>query len=199
MALNPLGVDLSQSEEICIICHDLLNTAPTYTLPECKHQYHTHCIVTWFRHKSSADYSNPYGFSTEIDGKCPHCGNTGVNNMTLQNGSRYKHGGLMTRRDNVQYNINRDFGRRKDAPAVLTKEIDKLKTKENEFEEFKKEIKEFRKEIKENPVNYNETQQKLYSYNRKKWTMARGIARIKKRIASYPIVPLIIPKPVDIN
>ena len=105
----------------------------------------------------------------------------------------------MTRRDNVQYNINRDFGRRKDAPAVLTKEIDKLKTKENEFEEFKKEIKEFRKEIKENPVNYNETQQKLYSYNRKKWTMARGIARIKKRIASYPIVPLIIPKPVDIN
>jgi len=106
---------------------------------------------------------------------------------------------MLTRRDTAQYNINRDFGRRKDAPVALTKEIDKLKNKEQQLTDFKQVIREFRKEIKNNPVNYNETQKQLYSYNKKKWMLQRGVARIKKRIASYPIIPLIIPTPVDIN
>ena len=55
MALNLFNVQLQESdddeEEKCMICHEGLSTAPTYELPECKHTYHTHCIVTWFRHR----------------------------------------------------------------------------------------------------------------------------------------------------
>lgn len=103
MALNPLGVDLPNDEDnICIICHNLLNTAPTYTLPECKHQYHTHCIITWFRHRKSCERSNPagnYGYTIERDGRCPHCGDAGINNVTLQDGNFRSSDGFMTRRE----------------------------------------------------------------------------------------------------
>ena len=31
---------------IYVICHENLDTEQSYTLPECKHKYHTNCIVT---------------------------------------------------------------------------------------------------------------------------------------------------------
>lgn len=197
MALNPLDVELPNEEEnICIICHDLLNTAPTYTLPECKHQYHTHCIITWFRHRKSAEWLGPYNTS-ETDGCCPHCGNTGINNVTLQNGNNYyRH---LTRRDYEKFKINKEHGRKKNAPNAIKKELEKLSMKEKELEEFKTEEKAFKNNIKNNPVDYNETKKLLYSKRKKLWAIQRSISNIKKRIAVYPIIPLIIPMPIDIT
>ena len=202
MALNPLGIDISQSEEICIICHDLLNTAPTYTLPECKHQYHTHCIITWFRHRKSCELSNPagnYGYTIERDGRCPHCGDAGINNVTLQDGNFRSSDGFMTRREKERFKINREYGRKKDAPRVIKKDIEKLSNKEKELQEFAIVVKEYKKHIKENPVHYEETKDQLRKNRKKYWSLQRRISTIRKRIASYPIVPLIIPKPIDIN
>jgi len=203
MALNPLGVELPNEEDnICIICHDLLNTAPTYTLPECKHQYHTHCIITWFRHRKSSGVSNTlgnYGSTIEVDGRCPHCGDTGINNVTLQDGDYRSSYRFLTRREKELYKINREYGRKKDAPNAIKKEIEKLSDKEKELQEFAKEVKAYKKHIKETPVHYEETKKQLYKNRKKCWALQRSVSTIRKRIASYPIVPLIIPKPIDIN
>jgi len=198
MALNPFDVDISQSDNICIICHDLLNTAPTYTLPECKHQYHTHCIITWFRHRKSVEWSGSYN-TTETDGRCPHCGNTGINNSTLHGGNYYSRCRFLTQKEHELYKINKEYGRKKNAPEAMKKEIDKLSIKETEFVEFKKTVKEFKNNVKNNQVDYEETKKQLNSNKKEMWKLQKGISRIKKRIAVYPIVPLIIPTPLDIN
>lgn len=202
MALNPLGVDIPQSDDICIICHDLLNTAPTYTLPECKHQYHTHCIITWFRHRKSCEPSHAlgnYGFTVEVDGRCPHCGDTGINNYTLHSGhsrSSYKY---MTRKEQELYKINSDYARKKNAPDIIKKALEKLSKKQKELEEFKKEVREYKNNIKETAVNYEKTKKQLHTNRKKLWSLQRSVAHIKKHIAAFPIIPLIIPMPVDIN
>ena len=198
MALNPFGVDITHGDDICIICHDLLNTAPTYTLPECKHKYHTNCIITWFRHRNSVQWSGSYNTS-ETDGRCPHCGNTGINNVTLQDGNYYSRSRFLTRKENELFKINKEYGRKKDAPRAIKNEIEKLSIKETEFAEIKKKVKDFKNNIKNNPVDYEETKKQLHSNKKRLWELQKNISRVKKRIAVYPIVPLIIPTPIDIN
>ena len=48
----------------CAICFNKLNHDDTYTIPECKHKFHTNCIMTWFRMGHS---------------KCPLCNDKGIN------------------------------------------------------------------------------------------------------------------------
>ena len=49
-----------QSFDICPICHDALSSNNVYKIPECNHQFHSECIIPWFR----SDISN---------GSCPYC------------------------------------------------------------------------------------------------------------------------------
>jgi len=62
--INLLNIYANTSEE-CMICREELTCQPCYTLPECKHTYHTSCLVNWFRNG---------------DNRCPYCGNKGINN-----------------------------------------------------------------------------------------------------------------------
>jgi hypothetical protein len=64
IALNILNIPAPASEE-CMICREEMECAHCYTLPECNHKYHTHCLISWFRNG---------------DPRCPYCGNKGVNN-----------------------------------------------------------------------------------------------------------------------
>ena len=48
------------NNDICPICHDVLTDSDIYTIPECNHQFHSKCIIPWFR----SDISN---------GSCPYC------------------------------------------------------------------------------------------------------------------------------
>ena len=58
--INPVG------EDICTICqYNLGDKSNIYRLPECHHDFHTNCIVTWFRCGQNS---------------CPLCGNKGINN-----------------------------------------------------------------------------------------------------------------------
>ena len=198
MSLNPLGVDFpnNDSSEICMVCHDLLNTAATYTLPECKHQFHTHCIVTWFRHGRSQECVGSW-HRTE-DGRCPHCGNTGINNITV-NESKYRSAFSMTSKEQQIYKINKKEGIKKDAPKIVKNEIKKLDKASKLLNNMIKENAQYRKTIKECPVNFNETYKKLRENKKKLWLHRRKIRDIKKRITCFPIIPLIIPTPVDIN
>ncbi len=64
--INLLNINDNTNEE-CMICKEELSYQPCYTLPECKHTYHTFCLVSWFRNG---------------DNRCPYCGNKGINNKS---------------------------------------------------------------------------------------------------------------------
>ena len=55
-----------EEQSLCLICHDFIDTENNYTLPECKHKYHTKCIIEWFKRG---------------DNRCPYCQNRGINNQ----------------------------------------------------------------------------------------------------------------------
>ncbi len=59
MEINPNDVIQSELEpEMCAICCEPMEDN-IYEIPECKHQYHTNCIIDWFRlGKSRCPYCN---------------------------------------------------------------------------------------------------------------------------------------------
>ena len=106
MALNIFNIETEGDK--CVICQELLNKYQIYSLPECKHAFHTQCIVTWFRHRpSSENQDGP-------DGKCPCCGNRGINNKNKPKkqftrygryGWRHKRGELFNDKKKLLYNL----------------------------------------------------------------------------------------------
>ena len=61
---------MEEDQPLCLICHDFIDTENNYTLPECKHKYHTKCIIEWFK---------------KGDNRCPYCQNRGINNEGINN------------------------------------------------------------------------------------------------------------------
>lgn len=130
MALNLFNVQLQESDEDdggekCMICHEGLSTAPTYALPECKHTYHTHCIVTWFRHRPQ---EGTLGSSS--DGKCPYCGNRGINHIEESEHDRYLPYRLTTRQQENMKFIKK-YSKTANAPKQLTSLLKKPRFKSN--------------------------------------------------------------------
>ena len=201
MSVNPLGVELlpetEQGEEICVICQDTLNKAPTYCLPECKHKFHTHCIVTWFRHRPS---SNEHG--SIADGRCPSCGNKGINNCT-ETKYRIGHGYHYSRRnsvgENYRYRVIMKESRKPNAPKELTRLVKKLNLSKQCCENSEQEMKTFKKLLKEKPMKYDEAQKHVRKLRGDIWRKRRIYESCKRAITWFPIVPIIIPTPIDIN
>lgn len=202
MSVNPLGVDLlpenDEGEEVCAICQDTLAGPPTYTLPECGHKFHTHCIVTWFRHRpSSQEYDCP-------DGRCPMCGNQGINNMgggrprarrmRYWRGSRYHSEG-----EKARYRVIMREARKPDAPRDLTKLVKKHSMAKESHATAQADLKALKDKIKTEPVNYVETGAKIRKLRSECWRKARVVEGCQQAITWFPIVPIIIPTPVDIN
>lgn len=114
-----------QSPESCPICHDVLHqegpeAKETYTLPECKHEFHVECILPWFRGDHSA---------------CPYCRNAGMFDQiySYNRGMSFGRGrniGRHRRRYNpyarTQLSYLRRYARRKEAPEELKKAWRKL-------------------------------------------------------------------------
>ena len=59
----------NNNNDICAICHENLGEENIYNLPECCHNFHTNCIMTWFR----AGHD-----------RCPLCNNKGINATLLK-------------------------------------------------------------------------------------------------------------------
>ena len=197
MSVNSLNVDVSH-EDICCICHDSLDAHQTYTLPECKHSFHTHCIVTWFRHKGSVDLSSGGMWqSSELkDGKCPLCGNRGVNNKC---NSKNKKSYYPAQYNKEKFNQNKKFLKKSDASKEMQTLQKKLTNAEKIYDDISKKYSEFRKSLKNKEVDYGKTNKILATYRREKWNKYHKLNMIKKTIANLPIIPLIIPIPLDIN
>ena len=199
MSINSLNVD-NTDEEICCICHDTLDSHQTYTLPECKHTFHTHCIVTWFRHRGSNLSHSLHGMGLEQqnDGNCPLCGNCGINNKPNPKPKRYR-GFYFTSVDQEKFTRNKKYLKKEDASKELKTLYKKLQDTQKKYDIFLEKQREFKKSIKDKEVDYEETKKIMYKFRNDKWAKLRQLNAVKKAIANLPIIPLIIPTPIDIN
>ncbi len=77
--------------------------------------------------------------------------------------------------------------------------FDKLELANNQLKEVEKEQKDYRETIKNNPTDFQETKNNLRKLRTKIWTAQSKVFQCRKVILCIPIVPLIIPTPIDLN
>lgn len=192
-AINPMNILLPEDYDtpMCVICQDTLSEYPIYKLPECNHEFHTHCIVTWFRHNNLT--------GTQLDGRCPCCGNTGINNFSdkIRGVSRWSRG--FTEGEKYKFNLILKEAKKPDAPKLLTSLIEKYYKKEKRLKICEQEDKELRKSIKNEFVNYSFINKKRAQIRTRCWNARRAVNELKNDLLFFPIVPIIIPTPIDIN
>ena len=172
--------------EICAICHEVLGN-DIYNLPECTHNYHTNCIMTWFR----------AGHNT-----CPLCNNEGIN---ATNKEANDHINNVSWQQNQRYlflykEISKN-SKRKNAPVKIKKAVEKVVKYQKKFNDFKKESIVWKKSIPEN-TTVRQIILKNSKYRQRKWQMAR-VLRNKKRMIGYlydssHVVNIIIPQKIDV-
>lgn len=105
---------------ICTICReDITDCSSVYVIPECNHEYHTNCIMTWFR----------TGRET-----CPLCSDCGLN-------------GNRRRTFAARVSLLRKLSRKKDAPFELKRAVTLLRNAEKSLRMASKELREWKKSI----------------------------------------------------
>tara|TARA_B110000285_G_C14945244_1_gene524000 strand:+ start:96 stop:620 length:525 start_codon:yes stop_codon:yes gene_type:complete len=173
------------SDDICAICHEVLGNN-LYNLPECSHNYHTNCIMTWFR----------AGHNT-----CPLCNNKGINATNKEANDHINNVSWEQRQSylSLYKEISRN-SKRKNAPVKMKKAVEKVVKYQKKFSEFKKESIAWKKSMPEN-TTVREIILKISKYRQRKWKMAR-VLRDKKRMIGYlygsKIVNIILPQKIDV-
>lgn len=171
----------------CAICHDNICTEQKYILPECKHMYHTNCIMTWFRMGNN---------------RCPLCNNNGVNgnksnNLTLRhiNSELDNYSWVYKRRVlRENYKKMRRLSKKKDASKYLKQTVKKLEKQESKLKNLSAEQKEFF-----NTTHPNLTTKQIIKKNQqlknKCWRVRRNINSIQAYIGlQFEDCNIIIPK-----
>lgn len=171
----------------CTICHDNISNEDTYILPECKHTFHTNCIMTWFRMGHN---------------RCPLCNNTGINkknpkNLTLQfiNSELEPYSWLYKRkvlREN--YIRMRRLSKNKNASKYLKASVKKLKKQEDNLKILSEQQKEFVNSI-HNELTAKQIIKKNMQLKNKCWRVRRNINNIQSYIGlQFQDCNIIIPK-----
>tara|TARA_B110000977_G_C11087298_1_gene495186 strand:+ start:4963 stop:5562 length:600 start_codon:yes stop_codon:yes gene_type:complete len=195
LPIDLLNIYHNNNEE-CMICKDALSSGACYTLPECKHTYHTSCLISWFRNG---------------DNRCPYCGNKGINNIcnnhnnnsSIKNTSYY----YLSQSDFADQYINdlKKFMNSKkntnNPHAIkLIKKFEKIKTLEENLKQNKYRFSLYKEKIKTQPVIYSESRKNLIEFRQINYKLEKNIHHEKFKIInnSY-IIPLIIPSSVNIH
>lgn len=200
MSVNPLNVDLPdnmEEPERCGICQEALSSAQSYTLPECKHKFHTHCIVTWFRTRPPADDNNGGG------GRCPYCGNRGINNTARsrlrRRGYYYGHWYRYDACTKQKMAMMRQEAKKANAPKQLVQLFTKYRSKRDEVGQAREAYSAYKQTIKNTAVNFAECKKNLRMLRTTLWRKQRVLNSIEDAIVDFPIIPLIIPVQVDLS
>jgi hypothetical protein len=179
--INFFNINIDNVEK-CPICHEFLHNEPSYCLPECNHNFHTSCIITWFR---------------TGDNLCPYCRHKGINYCSKKYCRDY---GFLSAADNQRLKDLRAYARRTDANPIVKKKFDNLAKINKQQKEFNKEYAEFNKKL--NISNYEDFEGKSIrdlikigkNMKQKKRNFRYKIHRAERTILKLPVVPLIIPR-----
>jgi hypothetical protein len=179
------------NEEKCSICLENIENNE-YNLPECNHNFHTNCIITWFRAGHNC---------------CPLCRNNGINggnnssNTSLNhiNSELTQYSWIYRRKLlNDDYVKMRRLSRKKDASKHLKKKVAKLKIMEKKMKNILKEIRDFRKS-KQPELTVSQIITKSRKIKGRKWKLKRNINNLKQFIGlTNPEIQIIIPVKVEI-
>ena len=187
-AINILNININTNEE-CMICKDELVCGQCYTLPECNHTYHTHCLVSWFRNG---------------DSRCPYCGNKGINNKNDETLRKIKNKHFTTEFE-IQMLVDIKkyvYMKKNDANKQCLKtrkQFEKIKELEENFKIETNKLRELQQSLKDVPILYAEAKKKICSHRDKKWKINRQIRVERMKIVnnSY-IIPIIIPMSITL-
>tara|TARA_B100000575_G_C22919879_1_gene533671 strand:+ start:211 stop:816 length:606 start_codon:yes stop_codon:yes gene_type:complete len=199
-AVDILNANSSDSEDICPICHESLESAQVYELPECKHKFHTHCIVTWFRHRPSSEeiYNRP-------DGKCPCCGNRGINNDTTRRrrNTIYDRRLGWYRRPSPVFNDKvraiKKYCNENETSRFITNTLTKWDEAKKHMAQCEKEYAEFKKELSSGTHDYKMVTKKINNQQKAIFNARKKFRVYSKAIEEIHIVPIIIPTTVDMS
>lgn len=192
MSLDNLVIDLHNvnlsENETCMICREDLNEAQTYKLPECGHEYHTHCLIAWFRNG---------------DSRCPYCGNKGINHKECK---KSRHNSFSFRRrfnrcenSDIKLSELKKFAQKDQAPKILINQLKKLDESKNRLKICDENLKNFKNKLNKEPLLYKEAKSQMIKLRRQKWQAESNVRKMRFFIDELNIVPLIIPQPININ
>lgn len=173
-----INISGENENNICSICYENLNVESSYTINECKHEFHSKCLLDWFRNSSNSS--------------CPYCRNIieSKNNKNISS---------------ILFDMKIKFSKTKKAPkdfVILSKKYEIIKNKYKDIEkEYKKLWKKQRqfynnidkektyKEIEKEKKELKKQTQKMYEKRNK---IRSKYFVIKYAIESVPIKPIII-------
>lgn len=189
--MNNEVVDEEEADN-CAICFNKLNGNETYTIPECKHKFHTNCIMTWFRMGHS---------------KCPLCNDKGINQDINQSNLTFSliHNNIneyswVYKRRVLQENYKkmRRLSKRETASKHLKKSVKKLEKQEKKLKNLSVEQKDFQISKQEN-LTVKEIIKKNKKYRDKLWKTRRNISNLKSYIGlQFRNETIIIPTIQDV-
>tara|TARA_B100001057_G_scaffold500226_1_gene614151 strand:- start:2183 stop:2758 length:576 start_codon:yes stop_codon:yes gene_type:complete len=176
------------SDNLCVICYDNLiqpnepDKTP-FTIPECGHTFHQLCINSWFRQGNE---------------KCPLCNDMGV--AASNNRSRIR---PYWRVHEDRFSLLNKLSKKKTAPKILVKEINKFKKKQERMKAYKEEYKKW-KETKITINNKELTVHELVKEGERKRKIARKqeweLRKFKRAVCEkVNMVPLILVEKKTIN
>ncbi len=151
---------MSEDEEpFCAICRNVLESDSYHKLSECNHNYHSECIIQWFRKGNNL---------------CPLCADEGSNKRQSPYGSlRYD-----IRESPTEVTEARKFARTKKAPQKMKTIWLKLRKAEAEYREFRHEHAVWRRSVKD-------ILKRNSSFRNKRWAYFCRIRGLKQRLVFY--------------
>jgi len=157
-------------DEICSICHDKFDNNK-YEIPECKHYFHTSCVIEWYRTGNI---------------RCPYCNST-PSILDEDHMSYYGSRRLVANK----YKIISNYCRRNNANVHVKKKVESIRKLNDKLKDMSTEMTNLTNE----DGSYKEIKTKLSSLRRSKWSTQRIIYNKKKELTEIVnIIPYILKK-----
>lgn len=106
--------------EECAICYEKLSTEQSYTIAECGHTFHTHCIMSWYRCGHN---------------RCPLClseGDSVPDEISRPIMSRYREARFVARKKDASLFLKRTYARLRAFETKYTKHYQETKVWKNQ-------------------------------------------------------------------
>jgi hypothetical protein len=160
------------NDSMCVICRENLNTEQIYKLPECNHEFHTTCIISWFRRNHNT---------------CPCCNNTG-NDLNDDEYTGHIINSHVIQSEKTK--ILKQYAKRKDAPKILKQIVSKLQASELKYKLLNTEM----KILKTKTGQYTDILKQVRQHRLKIWRCSTMIRSQKRLLTNVNILPFIIIK-----